>query len=274
MYKSKHLQKLKHLRINRHVSRIAYAASIVLIAVHIALSVPVGEYIGEASNSQAKPKATPEPTMIVHEEEKLVPLEVVHSEVDLSVLPGDLYTVEHLDEWEEVATTGQALNSDKILQLVSKCRELLSYECYKGETLVQALAKTVTAEIGGLTDSASYSTARMEEAAVVWCILNRADTYYKDSGAAQVEKVVKAAYQFAYNSWGNIHEGIEDLVVDVLIRWELEKSGLVEECGRVLPQEYLFFHGDGRHNHFRTKYKHSSADGYWDWSLSDPYKEG
>ena len=274
MYKPKHLQKLKHLRINRRVSRIAYAASIVLIAVHIALSVPVGEYIGEANNSQTKPKATPEPTMIVHEEERLVPLEAVHSEVDLSVMPGDLYTVEHLDEWEEVATTGHAPNSDKILQLVSKCRELLAYECYKGETLVQALAKTVTAEIGGLTDDKAYSTARMEEAAVVWCILNRTDTYYEDSGAEQIKKVVKAADQFAYNSWGTIHEGMEDLVVDVLIRWELEKSGLVEECGRVLPQEYLFFHGDGRHNHFRTKYKHSSADGYWDWSLSDPYKEG
>lgn len=274
MYKPKHLKKRKYLRINRCVSRIAYAASIVLIAVHIALSVPVGEYIGEANNSQTKPKVTPAPTIIVHEEKKLVPLEAVHSEVDLSVMSGDLYTVEHLDEWEEVATTGQAPNSDKILQLVSKCRELLAYECYKGETLVQALAKTVTAEIGGLTDDKAYSTARMEEAAVVWCILNRTDTYYKDSGAEQIKKVVKAADQFAYNSWGTIHEGMEDLVVDVLIRWELEKSGLVEECGRVLPQEYLFFHGDGRHNHFRTKYKHSSADGYWDWSLSDPYKEG
>ena len=61
--------------------------------------------------------------------------------------------------------------------------------------------------------------------------------------------------------------GIETLVLDVLGRWEAEKQGQ-ENVGRTLPTEYLFFWGDGWHNHFTTKFQGGDE---WDWSLPNPY---
>jgi len=55
-----------------------------------------------------------------------------------------------------------------------------------------------------------------------------------------------------------------ELAIDVLTRW------LNGGEGRVLPEEYVFFHGDGVHNHFRIEYKHNGQ--YWDWSLDSPYE--
>lgn len=38
----------------------------------------------------------------------------------------------------------------------------------------------------------------------------------------------------------------------------------------MLPREYLFFTGDGEHNHFRTEWDGGQV---WDWSLQSPYEE-
>ena len=48
-----------------------------------------------------------------------------------------------------------------------------------------------------------------------------------------------------------------------------EKEGN-ENVGRVLPPHYNWFHGDGRHNHFRNAYKNGTR---WDWSLPTPYAD-
>lgn len=52
-------------------------------------------------------------------------------------------------------------------------------------------------------------------------------------------------------------------------RWLDEKDGKAD-TGRVLPREYLFFTGDGEHNHFRTEWDGGQV---WDWSLQSPYEE-
>ena len=39
--------------------------------------------------------------------------------------------------------------------------------------------------------------------------------------------------------------------------------------GRVLPSDYLWFSGDGKHNYFRNAYKGGET---WDWSLPSPYE--
>ena len=65
--------------------------------------------------------------------------------------------------------------------------------------------------------------------------------------------------------------GIEFVMtaLDVIERWLDEKDGETE-VGRVLPREYLFFTGDGKHNHFRTEWDGGQV---WDWSLQSPYEE-
>lgn len=119
------------------------------------------------------------------------------------------------------------------------------------------LAKLVYAEARGIRSKA-------EQAAVIWCVLNRVDAGFSKG---TISSVVRARSQFAYSSKKPVKKGFRNLARDVVIRWLLEKQG-VEDVGRVLPKDYLFFAGRGGHNWFRKRY---SSSKYWDWSLPDPY---
>lgn len=123
---------------------------------------------------------------------------------------------------------------------------------------VEAIAKTVYGE-------AMVTGSDEEMSAVVWCILNRVDSpIYPDS----IIGVITQYKQFhGYHEDNPVDAGIETLVLDVLGRWEAEKQGQ-ENVGRTLPTEYLFFWGDGWHNHFTTKFQGGDE---WDWSLPNPY---
>lgn len=124
--------------------------------------------------------------------------------------------------------------------------------------VIEALAKMVWGEARGCS--------KTEQAATVWCVLNRVDAGYGD-----ILSVLLAPNQFqGYDSSNPVSPEIADLVKDVLIRWEIEKD-CVGGVGRVLPKGYLWFTGDGRHNHFRNEYK---TDVTWDWSPPSPYEEG
>lgn len=122
----------------------------------------------------------------------------------------------------------------------------------------EMIGRTIWGEAGGINSTA-------EQAAVAWCILNRVD-----ARGQTIEEVVTAPGQFhGYRTWGECPQEFIDLAADVLARWEAEKYGHAS-AGRVLPAEYMYFHGKGGHNHYRTEYK---GDGtYWDWSLTDPYQ--
>ena len=132
-------------------------------------------------------------------------------------------------------------------------------EKYKDE--IPYIARTVWGEARGCSET--------EQAAVIWCILNRVDSsirYMPDN----IIDVVTQKYQFlGYVKTFPVTEKIRELVIDVLTRWEMEKAG-VENVGRILPPEYMWFHGDGRHNHFRDSYRGGNR---WDWSLDSPYED-
>lgn len=125
-----------------------------------------------------------------------------------------------------------------------------------------AIAKTVWGEARGCSVT--------EQAAVVWCVLNRVDCaerFYPDD----ILGVVSQPNQFTgYSENHPVELHLLELVWDVLERWQAEKDG-TENVGRVLPQEYLWFHGDGKTNHFRDAYK--GKYNTWDWSLDSPYEE-
>lgn len=125
---------------------------------------------------------------------------------------------------------------------------------------VRIIAKTLYSECRGVK-------SKTEQAAVVWCILNRCDSddpYYPDT----VLEVITQPMQFAYSPNAPALKEFEDLARDVLIRHHREKSG-ESHSGRVLPEEYIFFFGDGKQNHF-AKELHSSE--HWNWSLPSPYE--
>lgn len=111
--------------------------------------------------------------------------------------------------------------------------------------------------------------SRMEQAAVVWCFLNRVDRWGESLG-----DIVTSPHQFAYSAAyitvDDQGRDLKDVVYDVVERWEREKNGK-SDVGRVLPSQYLYFGGDGEHNYFRTDY--NRFDDVWEWTLPSPYKE-
>lgn len=126
---------------------------------------------------------------------------------------------------------------------------------------VEMLAKTIWAEARGVKSTA-------QQAAVVWCVLNRVDA---GGYGETIAEVVSAPYQFAYDPASPVTGEFLILAEDVLLRWGAEKAG-EEDVGRTLPADYLFFEGDGVENHFRKEYEKTGET--WDWSLPDPYEGG
>ena len=103
-------------------------------------------------------------------------------------------------------------------------------------------------------------------AAVVWCILNRVDDPRFDN---DIKSVVTAPYQFSgYSPANPIDPRIQRIVLDVLARWSIETQ-CVGSVGRVLPSEYVYFHGNGKVNLYRSEYWSRE---YWDWSWGSPYE--
>ena len=123
---------------------------------------------------------------------------------------------------------------------------------------VEALAKLIYGEAGIVPSTT-------EQAAVVWCVLNRVDDpRFPDT----VLEVIEAPYQFSgYDPEYPVKEEYALLAADVLTRYRAERDG-EENVGRVLPAEYCFFTGDGRRNHFTTEWKSTDCFG---WTLESPY---
>lgn len=132
---------------------------------------------------------------------------------------------------------------------------------------VEMLAKLVYGEARGIK-------SQTEQAAVVWCVLNRVDSSGYGMGRS-VKYVVTFRDQFY--GYSPKHPTVDDfgrdlckLAEDVLIRWMKEKDGQAD-VGRILPPKYLWFEGCRGHNLFRDAYRGKDAN-YWDWSLPSPYE--
>lgn len=156
-------------------------------------------------------------------------------------------------------------STNDVKELVSKIDDYISpkkaeteLKYYFTEDDAVMLAKLLFRECGGVN-------SKVEQACVVWTVLNRVDCKY--DGCTTIASVVTAPKQFAYSSGTTVRQDLYDLAYDVLTRWNLEKNGQTD-VGRVLPSNYLFLHGDGRHNYFKTSERSSS---YWDYSLPSPY---
>lgn len=153
----------------------------------------------------------------------------------------------------------QTTTPEPILEVAAFTSSVPEIEIRVDETEATYVAKTIWGEARGCS--------KMEQAAVAWCILNRVDSdlpYIPND----IKGVVTQKDQFhGYDKNFPVDEDIYNLAVDVIERWQREKLG-DENVGRVLPKEYLFFYGDGKHNHFTKGWKDKET---WDWSLENPY---
>ena len=121
---------------------------------------------------------------------------------------------------------------------------------------IELIAKTVYGEARGCSVA--------EQSAVIWCILNRVD-----AGYGTIEEVITAPYQFTgYKETNPVQGDFVELATDVLLRWQIEKY-CIGDVGRTLPDNYLYFHGDGKQNHFRDKYDGNYNT--WEWQALNPY---
>ena len=153
-----------------------------------------------------------------------------------------------------LSTTAQPIEQDKAV--AEKLTQ--TYVTHMPEPVIRQ--EEPERDMSAWTDAAAYIAKTVygeamvcgttERAAVVWCILNRAD----DARDAADHPLLPE---------------LEELALDVIERWLDEKDGNAD-TGRVLPREYLFFTGDGEHNHFRTEWDGGQV---WDWSLQSPYEE-
>ena len=125
-----------------------------------------------------------------------------------------------------------------------------------------SLAKLTWGEARGVPDlkiNGRVISARTQQAAVMWAVLNRFDAGYEES----ILEVITAKGQFhGYSEEHPVEEELLALAYDVLDRWNAEKHG--EIVVRELPSGYLWFHGDGVRNHFRDAYKNGNE---WNWSV-------
>lgn len=107
-----------------------------------------------------------------------------------------------------------------------------------------------------------------EQACVAWTVLNRVD-----DGQGNIKRVITEPEQFCYSSYfrtvDDYGRDLKALAEDIILRWEREHAG-ESDVGRVLPKEYLFFYGDGKHNWFRIEFDDYSHP--WDYSLPSPYE--
>lgn len=147
--------------------------------------------------------------------------------------------------------------SDTIQVLVTpELKHNIEYLVSTYENEIVMATKVMAAEARGVP-------AASHRAAVVWCILNRAD-----AGYGSVSNVITSPNQFAWYSGTSYTQEQYELVKDVFTRWILEQNGC-NDVGRVLPSDYLWFGGNGRENLFRNTSNPSGS--VWDWSLPDPY---
>ena len=101
---------------------------------------------------------------------------------------------------------------------------------------IEDLANVMHSEAGGLDTR--------EIAMVAWCVLNRVD-----DNQGTIHSICNSN-QFTRRGDRKTYAWLAE---DVLTRWYLERQG-VREVGRVLPQGYFWFTGDGKHNYFRNTF--------------------
>lgn len=142
------------------------------------------------------------------------------------------------------------IDPDLTFQLTDKLR-------YYSENEALIVAKILYRECRGIPSIT-------EQACVIWTMCNRVDAGY----GVSILQVATEPGQYAWYEDTPVWQELYELAKDVLDRWSLEKLGF-ENVGRVLPEDYLWFRGDGKHNHFRNQYKGGAI---WDYSLASPYE--
>lgn len=158
-------------------------------------------------------------------------------------------------------------NDDPAIRALSAAWWREQSPSYNEEDVI-ALAKTAYGEYR-LTDTPEQ---KMQCAAVMWCVI-----WHKEKGAAAgfadtiAECCAIPGHFFGYSASNPVTPELDAMARDVLARYARYKAGAsLEDAGCVLPQDYLFFNGNGYVNTFRNSFLGGDT---WYWTLPNPYED-
>lgn len=139
---------------------------------------------------------------------------------------------------------------------------LATYETF-GEALERAKAavpnelaelagRLIWGEGGGVQDDANRR-------ATLWTAINRADAW----GGTLESRILQESAFHGMATPGTVPEQFIAEAREIIALWQMEKSGWIipDTFPAGLPVRFLYFEGDGRVNHFSTKY---GGGEYWD----------
>lgn len=139
---------------------------------------------------------------------------------------------------------------------------LVTYETF-GEALERAKAavpdelaelagRLLWGEGGGVQDDANRR-------ATLWTAINRADAW----GGTLESRILQENAFHGMATPGTVPEQHINEAREIIALWQLEKAGWIipDTFPAGLPVRFLYFEGDGRVNHFSTKY---GGGEYWD----------
>lgn len=171
-------------------------------------------------------------------------------------------SVEQTKRAISVAEDAQTIANQAVYNMkTQEYAELEPELCYDKEAYVDSVAAEYLANVAwGEARGCSVT----EQAAVMWCVLNRVDSPLYPGSVGEV--VTQRAQFHGYSESNPITPELLQLANDVLTYWS---EG--DDSGRVLPKEYLYFIGDGKHNYFYKTWGGNATA--WDWSLPSPYEE-
>lgn len=117
------------------------------------------------------------------------------------------------------------------------------------------LAKLMYGECRGISDNNM-------KAAVCWVALNRLD--HSGYGNTLEDVVIRSGHFSGYKESNPVWDNLYELAKDVMYNYYWEKAGW-QGSWRVIPEDYLWFHGNGEINIFRNAYRGGQV---WDWSTN------
>ena len=120
------------------------------------------------------------------------------------------------------------------------------------DELAELAGRLIWGEGGGVQNDANrYAT--------LWTAINRADAW----GGTLEERITEAHAFHGLATPGTVPEQHVNEAREIIALWQLEKDGWIipDTFPAGLPVRFLYFEGDGRVNHFSTKY---GGGEYWD----------
>lgn len=201
----------------------------------------------------------PEEPIAVSTEETVVVEEVIVSEPTTYMAePVTLERHEFEVSESSIAEEERRKGEERLAEMEAAAEREAQIEAYFTEDDVVMMAQLIDIEAGAV-----YPLYR--RAAVGWTVVNRVDGNRWEPST--ISGIITQPGQYAWYAGRSYSQENYNIARDVLTRWATEKVDGVTDPGRVLPENFDSFYGDGNQNYFYDAYGN-----YWDFSIEvDPY---